>query len=166
MYSSTPSFDSSLVLNDSGSSSTSPSRLPRMLVEYHPERPSMRALKAGASTVFIMVWPVLKSLPPIGRPRWSARPTSAGTSTVRKTVLAPAFKARMLGLSGWYSTNILGNRDGEVLDDPESFKTKEESKLGVLEYILQPDQYPELYGNVFHKVRINYYPPRGDNKEG
>ena len=86
--------------------------------------------------------------------------------TMMKTVLAPAFKARMLGLSGWYSTNILGNRDGEVLDDPESFKTKEESKLGVLEYILQPDQYPELYGNVYHKVRINYYPPRGDNKEG
>jgi myo-inositol-1-phosphate synthase len=72
----------------------------------------------------------------------------------------------MLGLSGWYSTNILGNRDGEVLDDPESFKTKEESKLGVLEYILQPELYPELYGDVYHKVRINYYPPRGDNKEG
>ncbi|HKW41263.1 MAG TPA: inositol-3-phosphate synthase [Gemmatimonadales bacterium] len=86
--------------------------------------------------------------------------------TMMKTVLAPAFKARMLGLSGWYSTNILGNRDGEVLDDPESFKTKEESKLGVLEYILQPEMYPELYGKVFHKVRINYYPPRGDNKEG
>jgi len=86
--------------------------------------------------------------------------------TMMKTVLAPAFKARMLGLAGWYSTNILGNRDGEVLDDPESFKTKEESKLGVLEYILQPKQYPELYGNIFHKVRINYYPPRGDNKEG
>ena len=86
--------------------------------------------------------------------------------TMMKTVLAPAFKARMLGLAGWYSTNILGNRDGEVLDDPESFKTKEESKLGVLEYILQPEQYPELYGSVFHKVRINYYPPRGDNKEG
>jgi myo-inositol-1-phosphate synthase len=86
--------------------------------------------------------------------------------TMMKTVLAPAFKARMLGLAGWYSTNILGNRDGEVLDDPESFKTKEESKLGVLEYILQPDMYPELYGKVFHKVRINYYPPRGDNKEG
>jgi myo-inositol-1-phosphate synthase len=86
--------------------------------------------------------------------------------TMMKTVLAPMFKARMLGLAGWYSTNILGNRDGEVLDDPESFKTKEESKLGVLEYILQPDVYPELYGKVFHKVRINYYPPRGDNKEG
>jgi len=86
--------------------------------------------------------------------------------TMLKTVLAPMFKARMLGVAGWYSTNILGNRDGEVLDDPESFKTKEESKLGVLEYILQPQVYPELYGNIFHKVRINYYPPRGDNKEG
>ncbi len=86
--------------------------------------------------------------------------------TLLKTVLAPMFKARMLGVAGWYSTNILGNRDGEVLDDPESFKTKEESKLGVLEYILQPDKHPELYGNIFHKVRINYYPPRGDNKEG
>jgi myo-inositol-1-phosphate synthase len=86
--------------------------------------------------------------------------------TLMKTVLAPAFKARMIGVQGWYSTNILGNRDGEVLDDPESFKTKEESKLGVLEYILQPDLYPELYGKLYHKVRINYYPPRGDNKEG
>ncbi len=86
--------------------------------------------------------------------------------TLMKTILAPGLKARMLGLQGWFSTNILGNRDGEVLDDPESFKTKEESKLGVLEYILQPDLYPELYGNMYHKVRINYYPPRGDNKEG
>jgi myo-inositol-1-phosphate synthase len=86
--------------------------------------------------------------------------------TLMKTILAPGFKARMLGLSGWFSTNILGNRDGEVLDDPASFKTKEESKLGVLEHILQPQMYPELYGKIFHKVRINYYPPRGDNKEG
>jgi myo-inositol-1-phosphate synthase len=86
--------------------------------------------------------------------------------TMVKTVLSPMFKARMLGVSGWYSTNILGNRDGEVLDDPESFKTKEESKLGVLEHILQPQLYPELYGKLYHKVRINYYPPRGDNKEG
>ena len=86
--------------------------------------------------------------------------------TLLKTVLAPMFKARMLGVAGWYSTNILGNRDGEVLDDPESFKTKEESKLGVLDYILQPDKHPELYGDLYHKVRINYYPPRGDNKEG
>jgi myo-inositol-1-phosphate synthase len=86
--------------------------------------------------------------------------------TLVKTVLAPMLKARMLGLSGWYSTNILGNRDGEVLDDPESFKTKEESKLGVLESILRPERHPALYGDTFHKVRINYYPPRGDNKEG
>ena len=86
--------------------------------------------------------------------------------TLIKTILAPGFKARMLGLSGWFSTNILGNRDGEVLDDPGSFKTKEESKLSVLEHILQPELYPELYGKLCHKVRINYYPPRGDNKEG
>ncbi len=86
--------------------------------------------------------------------------------TFIKTVLAPAFKARLLGLDGWFSANILGNRDGEVLDDPEAFKTKEESKLSVLEYILQPDLYPDLYGHYDHKVRINYYPPRGDNKEG
>ncbi len=86
--------------------------------------------------------------------------------TLMKTVLAPMLKARQLGLSGWYSTNILGNRDGEVLDAPENFKTKEESKLGVLEDILEPSKNPDLYGNVFHKVSINYYPPRGDNKEG
>jgi len=86
--------------------------------------------------------------------------------TMMKTILAPGLKARMLGLSGWFSTNILGNRDGAVLDDPESFKTKEESKLGVIEHILQPKLHPELYGNVYHKVRIEYYPPRGDNKEG
>jgi myo-inositol-1-phosphate synthase len=86
--------------------------------------------------------------------------------TLLKTVLAPAFKARLLGLRGWFSTNILGNRDGEVLADPESFKTKEESKLGVLEYILQPQLYPQLYGAMCHQVRINYYPPSGDNKEG
>jgi myo-inositol-1-phosphate synthase len=86
--------------------------------------------------------------------------------TLMKTILAPGFKARLLGLDGWYSTNILGNRDGEVLDDPESFKTKEVSKLGVLDHILQPKLYPDLYGNIHHVVRINYYPPRGDNKEG
>jgi myo-inositol-1-phosphate synthase len=86
--------------------------------------------------------------------------------TLMKTIIAPGLKARMLGLDGWYSTNILGNRDGEVLDDPENFKTKEESKLSVLETILQPDQHPDLYGQFSHVVRINYYPPRGDNKEG
>ena len=86
--------------------------------------------------------------------------------TLMKTLLAPGLKARMLGLRGWDSTNILGNRDGEVLDDPENFKTKEVSKLGVLDTILQPEAYPDLYGNIDHVVRINYYPPRGDNKEG
>ncbi len=86
--------------------------------------------------------------------------------TLMKTILAPGLKARLLGISGWFSTNILGNRDGEILDDPQSFKTKEVSKLGVLEEILQPSHHPDLYSDVFHKVRINYYPPRGDAKEG
>jgi myo-inositol-1-phosphate synthase len=86
--------------------------------------------------------------------------------TWMKTLLAPGLKARLLGVEGWYSTNILGNRDGEVLDDPESFKTKEESKKSVLDYILQPNLYPDLYKDLHHVVRINYYPPRGDNKEG
>jgi myo-inositol-1-phosphate synthase len=85
--------------------------------------------------------------------------------TFMKTVLAPAFKARMLGVRGWFSTNILGNRDGEVLDEPQSFKTKEESKLGSLEYIFQPELYPDLYKDIYHKIRINYYPPAGDDKE-
>ncbi len=86
--------------------------------------------------------------------------------TLMKTMIAPGLKARMLGIEGWFSTNILGNRDGEVLDDPDSFRSKEVSKLGVLEHILQPDVYPELYGDIYHKVRINYYPPKGDDKEG
>jgi myo-inositol-1-phosphate synthase len=86
--------------------------------------------------------------------------------TFMKTLLAPGFKSRMLGVSGWFSTNILGNRDGEVLDDPGSFRSKEETKLSALEQILQPDLYPDLYKDIYHKVRINYYPPRGDNKEG
>ncbi len=86
--------------------------------------------------------------------------------TLMKTILAPGLKSRMLGLRGWYSTNILGNRDGEVLDDPENFRSKEVSKLGVIDTILQPEAYPDLYGNIDHVVRINYYPPRGDNKEG
>ena len=86
--------------------------------------------------------------------------------TLMKTVVAPMLKARMLGVRGWFSTNILGNRDGEVLDDPQSFKSKETTKLGVLDYILQPEVYKQLYGDLFHKVRIEYYPPRGDAKEG
>jgi myo-inositol-1-phosphate synthase len=86
--------------------------------------------------------------------------------TFMKTIISPGLKARLLGIDGWYSTNILGNRDGEVLDDPESHKTKEVSKLGALEHIMQPSLYPDLYSKMHHVVRINYYPPRGDNKEG
>ena len=86
--------------------------------------------------------------------------------TLMKTILAPGLKARQLGINGWFSTNILGNRDGEVLDDPDAFKTKEESKLGVLDTILEPERNPDLYNDIYHKVRINYYPPRGDDKEG
>ncbi len=85
--------------------------------------------------------------------------------TLMKTILAPGFKSRMLGVKGWFSTNILGNRDGLVLDEPLSFRSKEVSKISSLEYIFQPDKYPDLYGNLYHKVRINYYPPLGDNKE-
>ena len=109
--------------------------------------------------------PVLRKLATERKIAISGKDFKTG-QTLMKTVLAPMLKARMLGLAGWYSTNILGNRDGEVLDDPDNFKTKEESKLGVLEDILQPSLFPELYGNVFHSVKINYYPPRGDNKEG
>ena len=86
--------------------------------------------------------------------------------TLMKTIIAPGLKARMLGIDGWFSTNILGNRDGEVLEDPESFKSKEVTKLSVLDTLLQPELYPDLYGKLHHMVRINYYPPRGDDKEG
>ncbi|MDB6008233.1 MAG: Inositol-phosphate synthase [Gammaproteobacteria bacterium] len=86
--------------------------------------------------------------------------------TLLKTIIAPGLKSRLLGVSGWYSTNILGNRDGEVLEEPECFRSKEVTKKGVLDHILQPELYPELYGNLYHRVQINYYPPRGDNKEG
>jgi myo-inositol-1-phosphate synthase len=109
--------------------------------------------------------PALQELAKQNRVPISGKDFKTG-QTLMKTVLAPAFKARLLGVSGWFSTNILGNRDGEVLDEPMSFKSKEVSKLGALEYILQPELYPELYKDIYHKVRINYYPPRGDNKEG
>jgi myo-inositol-1-phosphate synthase len=110
-------------------------------------------------------FPALHELAAANRVPISGKDFKTG-QTLIKTIIAPGLKTRMIGLRGWFSTNILGNRDGEVLDDPESFKTKEESKLGVLQHILQPEMYPELYGDIYHKVRINYYPPRGDNKEG
>jgi myo-inositol-1-phosphate synthase len=109
--------------------------------------------------------PALVSEASLGKVPLAGKDFKTG-QTLIKTVIAPGLKARLLGVTGWYSTNILGNRDGEVLDDPESFRTKEESKKSVLDYILQPSLYPDLYTNLCHVVRINYYPPRGDNKEG
>lgn len=109
--------------------------------------------------------PAMQELAAVNRVPISGKDFKTG-QTLMKTILAPGLKARLLGLSGWFSTNILGNRDGEVLDEPMSFKSKEVSKLGALEYIFQPEVYPALYKDFYHKVRINYYPPRGDNKEG
>jgi len=117
----------------------------------------------GAPNLTVEI-PALRELAQLNKVPIAGKDLKTG-QTMMKTVLAPAIKARLLGLSGWFSTNILGNRDGEVLDDPENFKTKETSKLSVLDQILQVDDYPELYGNFYHKVRINYYPPRQDNKE-
>lgn len=108
--------------------------------------------------------PALKELAALQNVPYCGKDFKTG-QTLMKTIVAPGLNARLIGINGWFSTNILGNRDGEVLDDPESFKSKEVSKLGVLDTILRPDTYPELYGNLYHKVRINYYPPRGDNKE-
>jgi myo-inositol-1-phosphate synthase len=137
----------------------------------------LRKNDPGISNSQIYAWACLKERVPFanGAPNltldFPAAAELAGKDfktgqTLMKTIVAPGLKARMLGVAGWFSTNILGNRDGEVLDDPDSFKSKEVSKLGVLEYILQPHVYKELYGKIFHKVRIEYYPPRGDAKEG
>jgi len=145
------------------------------LVENHPHiAPSMiyayAALQEGvpyangAPNLTVDI-PALQQLAKKNRVPIGGKDLKTG-QTLMKTILAPGLKARMLGLSGWFSSNILGNRDGEVLDDPESFKSKEVSKLGVLDYILQPELYPDLYKDFYHKVRIHYYPPRGDNKEG
>ena len=155
----------SLEAFEKASSTTTPASPPRCSTHGPPSRkasPSSTAHPTSPST----------SPRPTSSPGQDERPhrrqgLQDRGQTLIKSVLAPAFKTRMLGVSGWYSTNILGNRDGEVLDDPMSpFKTKEESKLGLLEMILQPDLYPDLYKDIYHKVRINYYPPRGDNKEG
>ncbi|HET9931171.1 MAG TPA: inositol-3-phosphate synthase [Polyangiaceae bacterium] len=161
-------------------------------LEPRPVHQSVAAFEKGLlendpsiSNSMIYAWALLKEGIPYanGAPNLTvdipamhelARETSSPTcgkdfktgQTLMKTILAPGFKARMLGMKGWFSTNILGNRDGEVLDDPDNFKSKEVSKLGVLEDVLQPHVYPELYGDLYHKVRINYYPPRGDAKEG
>ncbi|UCD38128.1 MAG: inositol-3-phosphate synthase [Fidelibacterota bacterium] len=147
----------------------------RGLRESHPGiSPSMMyayaALKLGipfanGSPNLTVDIPALKQLAQASEIPIAGKDFKTG-QTLMKTIIAPGLKARQIGIGGWFSTNILGNRDGEVLDDPESFRTKEESKLGVLDYILQPELYPDLYDDFYHKVRINYYPPRGDNKEG
>ena len=148
---------------EAGLRESSPAIAPSMIYAYAAIKSGV-AFANGAPNLTVDV-PALRQLAsnegvPIG-----GKDFKTG-QTLIKTILAPGLKARMLGLAGWFSSNILGNRDGEVLDDPGSFKTKEESKLSVLEYILQPELYPDLYGDFYHKVRINYYPPRGDNKEG
>ena len=149
-------FEAALIAND-------PSIAPSMLYAYAALREGVPFANGSPSLAGDI--PALVDLAAANGVPVCGKDLKTGQTLV-KTVIAPMLKARMLGLDGWYSTNILGNRDGEVLDDPDSFKTKEESKLGVLEHVLQPDLYPALYGDVYHKVRINYYPPRGDAKEG
>ncbi|HPK09792.1 MAG TPA: inositol-3-phosphate synthase [Saprospiraceae bacterium] len=149
--------------------------LEKGMVENHPDIPpsmiyAYAAIKMGvpyangAPNLSCDI-PALVELSKITKTPIAGKDFKTG-QTLMKTILAPGLKARALGIEGWFSTNILGNRDGEVLDDPDNFKTKEVSKLGVLEQILEPELYPELYKDLYHKVRINYYPPRGDNKEG
>jgi myo-inositol-1-phosphate synthase len=154
---------SSLAKFEKGLDDSHPDILPSMIYAY-------AAIKAGipyanGAPNLSVDFPAMQELAKKTGAPISGKDFKTG-QTLMKTILAPGFKARLLGMNGWYSTNILGNRDGEVLDDPESFKTKEVSKLGVLEHILQPHLYPDLYGKIHHVVRINYYPPRGDNKEG
>lgn len=136
---------------------------PSMIYAYAALRSGIPFIN-GAPNLTVDI-PAMQELAKINKVPIAGKDYKTG-QTLMKTIIAPGLKARMIGLNGWFSTNILGNRDGEVLDDPESFKTKEVSKLSVLEYILQPDIYPDLYKKIYHKVRIDYYPPRGDNKEG
>lgn len=155
VHSSTTSFEQGLVKND-------PNISPSMIYAYAALK--MGIPYANGSPNLAVDIPALQELALKNGVPIAGKDFKTG-QTLLKTIIAPGLKARQIGINGWFSTNILGNRDGEVLDDPESFKTKEESKLGVLDYILQPDLYPELYNDVYHKIRINYYPPSGDNKE-
>lgn len=153
----------SLVAFESGLYDSDPAIAPSMIYAYAALRSGV-PFANGAPNLTVDIPAILElaereSVPICGKDFKTGQ-------TLMKTILAPGLKSRMIGLDGWYSTNILGNRDGEVLDDPENFKTKEESKLSVLEHILQPEVYPDLYKDFSHVVRINYYPPRGDNKEG
>ena len=155
-HSSLSAFEAAMRAND-------PSIAPSMVYAYAALKLGVPFIM-GAPNLAVEI-PALQELARQNRVPICGKDFKTG-QTLMKTIIAPGLKARMLGLSGWYSTNILGNRDGEVLDDPGSFKTKEESKLSVLDSILQPELYPELYSDYTHLVRINYYPPRGDNKEG
>ena len=148
---------------EKGMEANDPQIAPSMLYAYAALK-SRIAFCNGAPNLTVDI-PALQELASENRVAVSGKDFKTG-QTLMKTILAPGLKARMLGIEGWFSSNILGNRDGEVLDDPDSFKTKEESKLSVLDTILQPELFPDLYGNIYHKVRIHYYPPRGDNKEG
>ncbi len=150
------SFEKGLEAND-------PNIAPSMIYAYAALK-SKIAYCNGAPNLTVDL-PVMHQLAAENQVTISGKDFKTG-QTLMKTILAPGLKSRMLGIAGWFSSNILGNRDGEVLDDPDSFKTKEESKLSVLETMLQPELYPDLYGKMYHKVRIHYYPPRGDNKEG
>ena len=153
----------SLAAFEKGLRSNSPEIAPSMIYAYAALKLGI-PFANGAPNLTVDI-PALLDLSTRNRAPVCGKDFKTG-QTLMKTIIAPGLKARLIGLRGWFSTNILGNRDGEVLDDPDSFRTKEESKLSVLEYILQPDLYPELYKDFYHKVRINYYPPRGDNKEG
>jgi myo-inositol-1-phosphate synthase len=148
---------------EKGMESNDPSIAPSMLYAYAALK--SRVPFANGAPNLTVDMPALRELAHENSVPISGKDFKTG-QTLMKTILAPGFRSRLLGLDGWFSTNILGNRDGEVLDDPGSFKTKEESKLSVLDTILQPELNPDLYGKLYHKVRINYYPPRGDNKEG
>jgi len=166
---STEKFESQSAVHDSvaafeaGLQANDPEIAPSMLYAYAALRLGI-PFANGAPNLTLDI-PAMRELADANRVPICGKDFKTG-QTLMKTILAPGLKARMLGLSGWFSTNILGNRDGEVLDEPESFKTKEVSKLSVLDVILQPDLYPELYQSYSHKVSIHYYPPRGDNKEG
>ena len=155
VHSSLKKFEYGLINND-------PEISPSMIYAYAALKNGV-PFANGAPNLTVDI-PALQELANINKLPIAGKDFKTG-QTLMKTILAPGLKARQIGIKGWFSTNILGNRDGEVLDDPYAFKTKEESKLGVLETILQPELYPELYKDLYHKVRINYYPPRGDNKE-
>lgn len=162
IYTEPASVHSSLAKFEEGLAKNDPSISPSMIYAYAALK--CRVPFANGAPNLTCDIPALEELALMMEVPIAGKDFKTG-QTLMKTIIAPGLKARMLGIRGWFSTNILGNRDGEVLDDPDSFKTKEVSKLSVLENILEPERHPELYKDLYHKVRINYYPPHGDNKE-